>query len=127
MYRLLLCYLLLWFMFGCAGSLQQSHLEGSPTRASLVATNPVGSVERCQRLDTQHRNWVTIAAVAGFLGGSSGIASLAIEEGKNPSLADRNWERGLAVSTLAVGAAGVAATYEASGVATTWARECGGQ
>jgi hypothetical protein len=114
----LLLLMLSFSMSACASSLQQTRVNRT------LAPPSISQVEHCQSLDTQHRNWVAIGEVSGFLAGGSGIGMVGQVLRDKDTGADHALEGTLAVTTVVAGAVSVGAHAEAASLATTWAKEC---
>lgn len=98
--------------FGCAGSFE----EAARPNLRLSTVVPAPSRDQCQALDTAHRNWSASAEASGFVAGATGIATIPVKSDTGRII--------LASGTVLAGAWAVFSTTEASGAATSWARDC---
>ena len=104
---------------GCAGSLERARADGALLAAGAAEPDPgaaAARVERCERLDRQHRTWGAVAKGAAVLAGASGLSTLPVE--------DQEARAALAAGAITAGAAAAAAVAMSEGAAKSWARDC---
>jgi len=104
---------------GCAGSLERARADGAVLAAGVDRAAPeaeAARVDRCERLDRQHRTWGAVAKGVAVLAGASGLSTLPVD--------DPEAQTALAIGAVAAGAAAAGAVALSEGAAASWARDC---
>lgn len=103
---------------GCGGSLEQARTAGKEVRVTGSESYLAKLDPHCRKLDNQRATWGGAAKGLGFISGSSGLATIPIDD------EDKAAQTAVISTAVVVGAATVLSVYVAEQKAAAWAREC---